>query len=627
FATNRLYYHGNASGLDADSLTTNEAARSALALPINEKERTRYEAEFRRFCGIFPDAFFIGERARPYLDPEKEKELVAGRHLSAGFHSQVGYYRDDVPLYQLILNQEEQHELDTLWRELDFITFAPARQHRDFLWFERTDSRFLRDAEFDFARPEDKDSTSEEKVSRLAEVYLAKVREATTNEHPIGVISNHFVNVSRRIRAVEKARVEAEPSHLEALMMFAERAYRRPLQQAERDDLLEFYRTSKKDGLTHEEAIRESIVSVLMSPHFMYRLDLAADSVARRPLSSHELASRLSYFLWSSMPDSELLTADLLKTETLLAQTRRMLLDQRAIALAREFVGNWLDFRRFEEHNSVDRDRFPSFDNALRQAMFEEPIRFFTDLVQRDGSILDFINAKHTFVNPVLARHYGMDVTAQRNEWVRLDDAAKYGRGGLLPMAVFLAKNSPGLRTSPVKRGYWVVRRVLGEHIPAPPPNVGELPSDEAKLGGLTLRETLERHRADKSCAGCHEKFDSIGLAFEGYGAVGELRERDFGGLPVDTRAVFPQGGEGKGLEGLLSYLHEHREPDFVDNFCRKFLAYALGRGLILSDESLVTDMRAKLAGNGYRFSTVVETIITSPQFLNKRGVQSLTVN
>jgi hypothetical protein len=193
-------------------------------------------------------------------------------------------------------------------------------------------------------------------------------------------------------------------------------------------------------------------------------------------------------------------------------------------------------------------------------------------------------------------------------------------------MAVFLTKNAPGLRTSPVKRGYWVVRRVLGEQIPPPPPKVPELPSDETKLGNLTLRDVLARHRDDKSCAACHARFDGIGLVFEGYGPVGERRVCDLGGRPVDTHATFPTArGEarptvsGDGINGLRRYLREYRQREFLDNFCRKMLAYALGRTLMLSDDGTIDEMRAKLAANGYRFNGLVETIVTSRQFLNRR--------
>jgi hypothetical protein len=297
-----------------------------------------------------------------------------------------------------------------------------------------------------------------------------------------------------------------------------------------------------------------------------------------------------------------------------------MLRDDRIRGLATEFCGNWLDFRRFEEHNAVDRERFRCFTNELRRAMFEEPIRFFVDLVQEDRPVLDLLYGDYTLVDRTLARHYGMpEEQVPPDGWRRIEGARRYGRGGLLPMSVFLTRNAPGLRTSPVKRGYWVVRRLLGEVIPPPPPKVPELPGDEAKLGDLTLREALARHRQDPSCSGCHARFDSIGLAFEGYGPVGERRDRDLGGRPVDTRAAFPGGGEGCGLEGLVDYLRERRQEEFLDNLCRKLLSYALGRTLLLSDDPLVEEMRAKLAGNGYRFGSLVETIVTSPQFLRRR--------
>jgi hypothetical protein len=186
-------------------------------------------------------------------------------------------------------------------------------------------------------------------------------------------------------------------------------------------------------------------------------------------------------------------------------------------------------------------------------------------------------------------------------------------------MAVFLTKNAPGLRTSPVKRGYWVAKRVLGEHIPAPPPDVPELPADESK-SERPLREALAKHREIKSCASCHQRFDSLGLVFEGYGPVGEKRTKDLGGRPIDAKATFPGGTDGDGIAGLTTYIRDHRQQDFIDNLCRKLLAYALSRTLLPSDEKLLREMRAKLVTNEYRFSLLVDTIVTSPQFLNQRG-------
>jgi hypothetical protein len=615
-----------------------------------------------RFCQTFPDTFVVV--ARPgYFEPTSRDRQ---RLLTAGFHLMQGYFRDDAPLCELILDEPQRRQIDRLWDELNFITAAPQRQYKDFIFFERAEPpRFMFEAEFDFARSEDKDATSAAKIERLREAYLAKAIRNGAKEQAVAAIKTYFAEISGSIRWVEETRAAAELSHLAALVDFAQRAYRRPLQPAERDELLGFYRSLRKEQeLSHEDAMRDAIASVLMSPHFCYRFDLAQSShLAPRddrftrsvtPLTDYELASRLSYFLWSSMPDDELLAraaaGDLRQPKVLAGQTRRMLRDDRVRGLASEFLGNLLDFRRFEEHNSVDRQRFPAFTGELRQAMFEEPIRFFTDTAQNNRSVLDLVDGKHAFVNRVLAAHYGMPFPsalrqgwlaelrgsaeesssgareepqkAAPDQWVRIDDAARYGRGGLLPMAVFLTKNSPGLRTSPVKRGYWVVRRLLGEHIPPPPPTVPELPKDEADLGTLTLAQALGRHRTDKNCAACHRRFDSIGLVFEDYGPIGERRSKDLGGRPIDNRAVFPDDIERRGLDGLRSYLTEKRRDEFLANFSSKLFSYALGRTLLPSDQPKLQEMQAELAAKGYTFGQLVESIVTSRQFLHKQVLQ-----
>jgi hypothetical protein len=542
----------------------------------------------------------------------------------------TGYFRDDGPLYDLILDEQGRRELDGLWLEFDCITGAPMRQYSSFLWYERAESRYMNAPEFDFARAEDKNAASDAMIERLAKIYLEKTRKRGASETANQAVKDYFQIMSANLRRVERTRLAAEASHVEALQAFAERAYRRPMSKPERDGVAAFYRALReKDGLGHEDAVRDTLVSILMSPHFCYRVDLPGAGTGVSPLSDYDLASRLSYFLWASMPDAELMArakaGDLHRPEILVAQARRMLRDDRVRGLATEFGGNWLDFRRFEEHNSVDRARFNTFNDELRRSMFEEPVRFFIDIVRNDRSVREFLGGTSTFVNPSLARHYGMPVPALGNDgWVRVDDASSYGRGGLLAMAVFLTKNSPGLRTSPVKRGYWVVRRLLGENIPAPPANVPDLPDDESKLGEVTLREALAMHRADKNCAGCHAKFDGIGLAYEGYGPVGEFRTKDLGGRPVETRAAFPGGGEGAGLEGLRAYVVERRGNEFIDNLCRKLLAYALGRSLLPSDDETIDTMRTRLAANGDRFGVLVESIVTSPQFRNRRADSQL---
>ena len=618
-ATKRRSYTGDVSA-DLKKLTDSLKGADAGLVKLftsNEPEKARKSLE--RFCNVFPDAFFL-------------TGIERGRPLTAGFHLMQGHFRDDQPLCELILDDAERGEIDALWHELDFLTLAPMRQYADFIFFERAEPpRYMAEAEFDFARSEDKDSVSEAKMARLGKLYLAKALKRGANGDAVEAIETYFTNISAEVRKVERGRLAAEASHLDSLVKFAERAYRRPLSKAERDDLLAFYRTLRKqDDPGHEEALRDALTSVLMSPHFCFRFTRSDASKQSQPLSDHELANRLSYFLWSSMPDAELLThaekGDLHKPEVLIAETKRMLRDPKVRGLATEFAGNWLDIRRFEEHNAVDRERFKTFTNDLRAAMFEEPIRYFIDVAQRNRSVLDFVYGNDTFVNPLLAKHYGIQLAprpsslAPQNDWVHIENAQKYGRGGLLPMAVFMTKNAPGLRTSPVKRGYWMVRRVLGEQIPPPPPTVPELPTDEAKTGELSLPQLLARHRDNKSCAGCHNRFDAVGVVFEGFGPIGERRTKDLGGRPVATAATFPDGKDHDGLAGLRAYLKEKRQDDFVDNLCKKLFSYALSRSLQLSDKKALDAMRTKLAADEFRFGGLVESMVTSPQFLHKRG-------
>ncbi|MES1261995.1 MAG: DUF1592 domain-containing protein, partial [Acidobacteriota bacterium] len=615
-----------------------KARAGDLDLVVPAAQRSRYEAAFARFASVFPDTFYVTERGRYFPDDSADK----GRLLSAGYHSVVGFFRDDTPLVELILDEKSQKELDRLWNEFDFIANFTARTWTQY-YFNQSGEVQGHGAESGSARPPDHAITDEPVIMKMRDAYLAKAA-ANPNNDPVApaAIRDHFNRVNATLRSLEKEHADAEPQHLEALLRFAARAFRRPLTKAERDDLLSYYRAIRtKNELSHEDAIRDSIVSVLMSPDFLYRIDLldagaapsgstlrnaalkTSPAVPTRPLSSYALASRLSYFLWSSMPDDELLrhaaAGDLQKPDVLLAETRRMLKDARTRGLATEFTGNWLEFRHFETNNSVDRERFPAFNNELREAMFQEPVRFIEDAVRNNRSVLDLLYGNYTFVNPPLAQHYGMpEVKGDGNTWIRVDDAGKYGRGGLLPMSVFLTQNSPGLRTSPVKRGHWVVSRVLGEVIPPPPPVVPELPSDESK-SDLAVRDMLARHRENPLCSACHARFDSFGLAFEGYGPVGGARTKDLAGRPVDTSVTYPGGSQGSGFEGLRTFIREHRQKGFVDNLSRKLLAYALNRSLQLSDESLIDLMDNRLAAKEYRFNALVESIVTSPQFLNKR--------
>ena len=350
---------------DADGLAAKWFAVSATDGETERRLRAAWSASAR--SSPTPSSFPTGRRT------STPNAAGQGRPLTAGFHLMQGYFRDDGPLCDLILDDAGRRELDRLWDELNFVTLAPMRQYKDFIFFERAEPpRFMHDAEFDFARSEDKDASSAAKMDRLAKAYLA---QGAQNWGPAARRWRRSRPISptcrRRFAGVERARLAAEPKQLDALVRFTERAYRRPLSAAERDDLLAFYhKLRREDDLGHEEALRDALVSVLMSPHFCYRIDLAGPGAAARPLSDYALASRLSYFLWSSMPDAELLShaaaGDLHEPDVLTAQARRMLRDPRVRGLATEFGGNWLDFRRFEEHNAVDRERFPGFTNELR---------------------------------------------------------------------------------------------------------------------------------------------------------------------------------------------------------------------------------------------------------------------
>jgi hypothetical protein len=592
---------------------------------VPARQRAGHEAAWGRFCSVFPDMFYKESRGRNYFRTGRDQ----GRYLSAGFHNVMGYFRDDQPLYELLLDKEQQATLDEMWREMDFVASINIRTYVEFAKLGTRGTRDdFKDGEPEVREIEAEEIISEAKIRKLEADYL-KVADGGSAV-AIQAVKDFFNGANEGIRWVKRARRDAEPSHLQSLFDFAASAYRRPLSLADRADLLSFYRDSRERyGLDHEGAIREAIVMVLTSPKFSYRVDLVEAGRGAQPLSDYDLASRLSYFLWSSMPDKELLrhaaAGDIRKPEVIKAQARRMLQDSRSRALAIEFGGNWLNFRDFGQIGTVDRERFPSFSDELREAMFEEPVHFLLDVFRHNRSILDFVYARDTFVNPILARHYGMPPEAgDKNVWVRVSEANRYGRGGLLPMAVFLTKNAPGLRTSPVKRGYWVAKNILGDPIPPPPPVVPELPADEAKMD-LPLRQMLERHRADPSCAACHARFDSFGLAFETFDPVGRRRTADLGGRTVEARATFPGGIEGEGLPGIRQYIRDHREDDFVRGFVGKLLAYALGRSLGISDDPLIREIGSKLAGAGNRFETVIESIVTSRQFLNKRGREELT--
>jgi hypothetical protein len=361
---------------------------------------------------------------------------------------------------------------------------------------------------------------------------------------------------------------------------------------------------------------------VLAAPSFLYRLENPVAGTKSGSVSGIEQATRLSYFLWSSAPDKELMdlaTAGKLADPAVLAsQARRMLADPRASRLSAEFGLQWLHLYAFEKTDEKSPRHFPSF-GALKGAMREEAVLFLNDIVTRDRSILDLIDADYTYLNGDLAKHYGIP-GVDGPAWRRVEGTRKHGRGGILTLAATLSQQSGASRTSPVLRGNWVSEVLLGEKLPKPPKNVPQLPEDESETAGLTVRQLVEKHAADPRCAVCHQRIDPIGYSLEGYDAIGRLRTRDLANRAIDTHAKLKDGTELDGLDGLRRLLTATRRDAFVRQFCRKLLGYALGRGTQLADEPLLDRMVKRLEANGYRIGEAVAEIVTSQPFREIRG-------
>ncbi|HYF36867.1 MAG TPA: DUF1592 domain-containing protein [Prosthecobacter sp.] len=405
---------------------------------------------------------------------------------------------------------------------------------------------------------------------------------------------------------------------------FAAQAWRRPTSAEEKAQFETLYREGVKQGLDRESAAREVMVRVLVSPNFLYKTEVGviAESGPETPpqevvLNAWELASRLSYFLWSSKSDAKLREAaangSLLKPEGLAAQVKRMLQDPKAEALAKEFGGQWLDFAGFASHAAVDEKKFPEFTPELRRDLTKETTLFFTHLIRQDRPVREILQADYTFLNERLAKHYG--VPGVTGEEFRSVKVAAQHRGGLLGQGSVLTKTSRSHRTSPVLRGNWLLQAVLGTPVPPPPSDVPELKEHGPKPA--TVREMLEQHRASKACSSCHDRIDPLGFALENFDAIGRYRDRDEAGLPLDTSGAV-KGTKFAGFEGLRTYLAS-QETQLTLHFCRKLLGYALGRQVLPTDKALMQKMQAELKKAEGRFSAPVLAIVQSRQFLNKR--------
>lgn len=394
----------------------------------------------------------------------------------------------------------------------------------------------------------------------------------------------------------------------------ASRAFRRRVTEDELEGLSLVFLAARDRGETIERATQMTLAAMLVSPSFLLRAEAAAPPGRIRDLDDFEVASRLSYFLWSSLPDDDLFRAavrgELRTTEQVVRQARRMLLDPKAAALAKNFAGQWLGLRGLDDVRP-DRNLFPNFDDDLLKAVRQETEMLFEHLVREDRSILELLNAEYTFVNERLARHYGIpNVTGDEFRKVAVDTNQ---RGGLLGHASILTVTSNPTRTSPVKRGKWILETLFNAPPPEPPANVPELAEEaNGQLTG-TLRQRMEQHRADAACATCHKLMDPLGFGLENYDATGAWRVHD-GRADVDASGELPDGQKFTGPAGLRSLLAE-RNDDFRRCFIEKLLTYALGRGLEYHDACAVERIAAASADRDDRFSVIVAEIVASPAF------------
>jgi len=546
--------------------SNNQRVSHTTPIVVNEGSaaRKRIEANFDEFRQIFPAALC-------YTKIVPVDEVV----------TLTLFYREDDHLRRLMLDDAQTAKLNRLWDEMHFVSHDALT---------------------------------------LVDAYDQLWQFATQDADP-KVFEPLREPIKQRAAAFRKLLIDTEPKHLDALLEFAGRAYRRPLTPAKTDELRGLYRKLREQELPHDEAIRLTLARVLVAPAFLYRAEKPGPGNEPSPVSDWELANRLSYFLWSSMPDAELrelaAAGRLRDPNVLTAQARRMLKDARVRRTSTEFACAWLHIYGFDELGEKSDRHFPTF-TGLRGAMYEESIRFFTDFFQNDRSVLEILDADYTYLNEALAKHYAIPGVTN-SDWRRVEGVKKYGRGGILGQATTLAKQSGASRTSPILRGNWVAEVLLGDRLPRPPKDVPRLPEDEA-TESLTVRQLVEKHSSDPRCYGCHRRIDGFGFALESFDAIGRHRDKDLGDRPIETHSKVLDGTEIDGIDGLRNYLLTKRKDAFLRQFCRKLLGYALARGVQLSDQPLLTEMRAGLKANDYRIDTAIDLIVRSRQFREIRG-------
>ena len=402
----------------------------------------------------------------------------------------------------------------------------------------------------------------------------------------------------------------------------ARRAWRRPVSAPEMARLLEFYQQTRRRGADSRTATLAAAKAVLVSPNFLFRIEKDPPGQTPAAIDDHALASRLSYFLWASMPDATLFAlADagrLSQPKVLEAQVMRMLADPKARALSEQFVGQWLGIRTLGSVAAPDPQKFPEFTPALREAMMTEPTEFFAGLVRENRSLLELLDSDYAWVNADLARHYGiLGVNGSTFIRVSLSDRR---RGGVTGMAAVLTQTSYPQRTSPVLRGKWLLEEVFGTPTPPPPPLVATLSPNDEKSEGLTFRQRLEKHRKDPNCAACHARLDPLGFALENFDPIGRWRTQ-VSGESVDASGELPGGVVIVGPEALKQVLLERKQL-FLRHLTEKMLAYALGRGVEYYDIPAVKRITEAVASDGHRAPKLILEIVRSEPFRLRRGVE-----
>ncbi len=406
------------------------------------------------------------------------------------------------------------------------------------------------------------------------------------------------------------------------LAAFATRAFRRPVESEELDRLVGLFAKARREGADFGKAHKVAAKAILVSPRFLFRIEAARPGMTPQKIDDYELGSRLSYFLWASMPDAALLAAakdgGLSREGGLEEQVRRMLADPRSKEFARQFAGQWLGTRSLAQTASPSLDRFPDYTVELRDAMVEEPVEFFHALLAGNGSVLELVDARYTYANERLAKLYGL--AGVKGDDFRKVALADRKRGGILGMAAVLTKTSYPLRTSPVLRGRWILDEVFGTPPPPPPPLVATLPADDKERDGQTLRQRLEAHRKKESCAACHARMDPMGFALENFDPIGRWRDK-IDGKPIDASGMLPNGEIVDGPIALKDAVLR-KKGLFARHLTEKMLSYALGRGLENYDVPEVKTIVGRLEKTDYRVQTLVMGVVESLPFRFRRPLE-----